>query len=325
MTGLESLLVIAALFAGGLLALYVGGEALVRGASGIGVRFGMSPMVVGLTIVAFATSAPELAVALGAALRDAPGLAVGNVVGSNICNLTLIVGLVVLLSRPALRNKLVRLELTVVTVSTFVASILLLDAGLSRIEGLLLVSGIVVYIFIAVKRLRGTSGNISPEELESSIPIISGTVWIQSVFCAAGIGALVLGSHWLVEGSVRIAMLLGVSPAIVGLTAAAIGTSLPEIAASVVAARHNHADLAAGNLIGSNIFNLLLVLGGTAAIRPLGMGSVTLIDIIVMCATTILSLSMMFMRSRLIRIDGVLLIGIYFAYITTLVNLATAP
>jgi cation:H+ antiporter len=321
----EGLLTITALFVGGLIALFVGGEALVRGASSIGVRFGMSPMIVGLTIVAFATSAPELAVALGAALRDEPGLAVGNVVGSNICNLTLIVGIVVLLSRPALRNKLVRLELTVLVTSTIVASILLLDQGLSRIEGLLLVGGIVVYIFVAVRRLRGSSKKISAEELESSVPSIGGTTWTQALFCAAGIGVLVLGSHWLVEGSVRIALLFNISPAIVGLTAAAIGTSLPEIAASIVAARHNHADLAAGNLIGSNIFNLLLVLGGTAAVRPLGMGSVSLVDIVVMCATTILSLSLMFMRSRLIRIDGVLLIGIYFAYIVTLVNLATAP
>lgn len=319
------MLIISGLFIGGLIALYIGGEALVRGASGIGMRFGMSPMIVGLTIVAFATSAPELGVALGAALRGAPGLAVGNVVGSNICNLTLIVGMVVLLARPALRHKLIRLELTVLTTTTIVASILLLDAGLSRMEGMLLVGGIVTYIVIAVRRLRGRRTTISPEELESSIPVISGSIWRQSVFCIAGIGVLVLGSDWLVEGSVRIAALLGVPPAIVGLTAAAIGTSLPEIAASIVAARHNHADLAAGNLIGSNIFNLLLVLGATATVRPLEMGSVTLVDIVIMCATTILSLSLMYMRPRLMRVDGVLLISIYLAYIILLVNLAWQP
>ncbi len=322
---MDDLLLIAGLFSGGLLALYIGGEALVRGASGLGVRFGMSPMIVGLTIVAFATSAPELAVALGAALRDEPGLAVGNVVGSNICNLTLIVGMVVLMSQPALRHKLVRLELTVLTSSTIVASILLLDQGLSRIEGMLLAGGIVVYIVVAVRRLRGRKNDISAEEFQSSVPMFSGSVWTQALFCIAGIGVLILGSDWLVEGSVRIAVMLSVPPAIVGLTAAAIGTSLPEIAASIVAARHNHADLAAGNLIGSNIFNILLVLGGTAAVRPLAMGSVTLVDVAIMCATTFLSLSLMFMRPRLMRIDGALLIGIYFAYLVLLVSLATGP
>jgi len=319
------LLTIAALFAGGLLALYIGGEALVRGASGIGVRFGMSPMLVGLTIVAFATSAPELAVAIGASLQDQPGLAVGNVVGSNICNLTLVVGIVVFLAQPSLRDKLIRLELTVLATSTIVVPILLLDAGLSRIEGLMLVGGIVVYIVVAVKRLRSSSSKISPEELESSIPNISGSVGVQALFSAAGVGALVLGSDWLVEASVRIAMLLSVSPAVIGLTAAAIGTSLPEIAASVVAARHNHADLAAGNLIGSNIFNLLLVLGGTAAVKPLGMGLVTLTDLAIMGAVTALSLCLMFLRPRLTKLDGSLLVGVYFGYLILLFSLTPVP
>lgn len=315
------MLTIAALFAGGLIALYIGGEALVRGASGIGVRFGMSPMIVGLTIVAFATSAPELAVAIGATLRDEPGLAVGNVIGSNICNLTLIVGIVIFLSQPSLRDKLIRLELTVLVTSTIVVPVLLLDGGLSRIEGLMLVGGIVLYITIAVRRLHTGRSQISPEELESSIPNISGSIAVQALFGAAGVGALILGSDWLVEGSVRIAVLLGISPAVVGLTAAAIGTSLPEIAASVVAARHNHADLAAGNLIGSNIFNLLLVLGGTAAIKPLGMGLVTMTDIIIMGVATAVSLCLMFIRPRLTKLDGSLLAGIYFGYLLLLFSL----
>jgi cation:H+ antiporter len=247
------------------------------------------------------------------------------VVGSNICNLTLIVGIVVLLARPALKHKLIRLELTVLTTSTVVVSILLLDAGLSRIEGMMLVGGIATYIAVAVVRLRRSSANISPEELESSVPAISGSIATQTLFCAAGVGVLILGSEWLVEGSVRIATLFGVPPALIGLTAAAIGTSLPEIATSVVAARHRHADLAAGNLIGSNIFNLLLVLGGTATVRPLSMGSVTLIDIAIMCATTLLSLSLMLMRPRLMRIDGSLLIGVYIAYIILLIALTRGP
>lgn len=315
------MLIISALFIGGLIALYCGGEALVRGASGIGVRFGMSPMVVGLTIVAFATSAPELAVSLGAVLRNAPGLAVGNVVGSNICNLTLVVGIVVLLARPSLRDKLIRLELTVLVSSTVIVSFLLADAWLSRIEGALLLAGIIAYIMFAVHRLRGSNADASADDLDSGIPIISGTIWKQILFSAAGVGLLILGSDWLVEGSVLVANMYGISPAVVGLSAAAIGTSLPEIAASVVAARHNHADLAAGNLIGSNIFNLLLVLGGTAIVSPLSTGSVTFTDIVIMCATTFLSLILMFTRSRMMRIDGLVLIALYVGYLVFIFSL----
>jgi len=307
-------MIAAAMFLGGLALLYVGGEALVRGASAIGVRIGMSPMIVGLTIVAFATSAPELAVALGAALRDAPGLAVGNVVGSNICNLTLIVGIVVLLSRPSLREKLIRLELIVLSTSTLLAAVLLLDEHVSRSEGLILVTGIVIYIAIAVWRLQSKNG-VSLEDLESSVPIMSGRLSTQVLISAAGVGALILGSDWLVDSCVTIATSLGIAPAVVGLTVAAFGTSLPEIAASVVAARHGHPDLAAGNLIGSNIFNLLVVLGSTAIVRPLGLGFVTQTDIVIMCLTTFLSLGMMLFRPSLNRYDGAFLIIVYTAYI----------
>ena len=319
-------MIVAALFFGGLALLYVGGEALIRGASTIGVRFGMSPMVVGLTIVAFATSAPELAVALGAVMRDAPGLAVGNVVGSNICNLTLIVGIVVLLSRPSLRAKLIPFELYVLISSTLLVSMLLLNSSLSRWEGILLLAGIVGYIGVAVWRLQRTGESAAERaEIESSIPHIGGTLWVQMLFSVAGVGALILGSEWLVDACVSIATEIGVSPAAVGLTAAAFGTSLPEIAASIVAARHRHPDLAAGNLIGSNIFNLLVVLGGTSVVRPLATGFVTVYDIAIMCLTTFISLGLMIFRPRLTRIDGAMLVAIYLAYVIFVFSPVTAP
>ncbi len=315
----------ALMFIGGLALLYVGGEALVRGASAIGVRVGMSPMIVGLTIVAFATSAPELAVALGATLRDAPGLAVGNVVGSNICNLTLIVGIVILLSRPSLRDKLIRFELIVLLTSTLVAAVLLLDTTVTRLEGMLLVMGIVAYISVAIWRLQAKNGEVSIEDLESSVPIMSGRLSTQMLISAAGVGALILGSDWLVDACVKIATALGIAPAVVGLTAAAFGTSLPEIAASIVAARHRHPDLAAGNLIGSNIFNLLVVLGCTSLVRPLGLGFVTAADIVIMCLTTLLSLGMMVFRPSLNRLDGAILVAVYFSYIAVVFTPSAAP
>ncbi|HMB73314.1 MAG TPA: calcium/sodium antiporter [Gammaproteobacteria bacterium] len=317
-------MIVAAAFIGGLVLLYIGGEALVRGASAIGVKLGMSPMVVGLTIVAFATSAPELAVAIGAALRDAPGLAVGNVVGSNICNLTLIVGIVVLLSRPSLRDKLIQFELLVLITATILVTILLIDAAVTRLEGVVLLAGIVTYIGVAVWRLQ-SDNKTSLEDLESSVPILSGSISTQALFCAAGVGALILGSDWLVDACVAIATALGIAPAVVGLTAAAFGTSLPEIAASIVAARHRHPDLAAGNLIGSNIFNLLVVLGGTSLVRPLVTGFVTGYDIAIMCAATFVSLGLMYFRARLNRLDGAFLVAIYFAYIAFAFSPSTAP
>jgi cation:H+ antiporter len=282
-------------------------------------------MIVGLTIVAFATSAPELAVALGATLRDAPGLAVGNVVGSNICNLTLIVGIVILLSRPSLRDKLIRFELIVLLTSTLVAAVLLLDTTVTRVEGLLLVMGIVAYISVAIWRLQAKNGSVSIEDLESSVPVMSGRLSTQVLISAAGVGALILGSDWLVDACVTIATALGIAPAVVGLTAAAFGTSLPEIAASIVAARHKHPDLAAGNLIGSNIFNLLVVLGCTSLVRPLGLGFVTAADIVIMCLTTLLSLGMMVFRPSLNRLDGAILIAVYFAYIAVVFTPSAAP
>lgn len=318
-------MIVAAAFIGGLVLLFVGGEALVRGASAIGVKLGMSPMVVGLTIVAFATSAPELAVAIGAALRDAPGLAVGNVVGSNICNLTLIVGLVVILSRPALTEKLIKFELWVLITSTIVGTILLSDGNVSRAEGVLLLAGIVIYIGVAVWRLQSSAYVTSVEDLESSVPNLSGSLPTQTLFCAAGVGALILGSDWLVDACVAIATALGIAPAVVGLTAAAFGTSLPEIAASIVAARHRHPDLAAGNLIGSNIFNLLVVLGGTALVRPLSTGFVSSYDIAIMGGATFVSLGMMRFRRRLNRLDGAFLIAIYVSYVAFAFTPSSAP
>ena len=318
-------MIVLGMFTAGLVLLYVGGEALVRGASAIGVRFGMSPMIVGLTIVAFATSAPELAVAIGAALRDAPGLAVGNVVGSNICNLTLIVGIVVLLSRPALREKLITFELFVVLAGTAIASIMLLDGTLERVDGAVLFAGIVFYIGVAVWRLHSDDEPLAEDETASSVPDVSAKLSVQIIACVLGVAALVLGSDWLVRACVAIATQLGIAPAVIGLTAAAFGTSLPEIAASVVAARHRHPDLAAGNLIGSNIFNLLAVLGATALVTPLDMGFVTVWDVAIMCVTTLLSLALMYFRPRLTRIDGSILIVVYIAYIGFAFSPSAAP
>jgi len=300
-------------FLAGLGLLYGGGEGLVRGAAAIGMRLGMSPLVAGLTIVALATSAPELAVSVGAALRNSPGLAVGNVVGSNICNITLVAGMTALVKPPKLKDQLIRRDVMVMVLATLLVPALLLDGELLRAEGALLTMSIVGYISLTVWHAR-SKRRIDPFE-SSSVPLLSEHVIINVVVITISIGMLVLGSEWFVRASVVIAVTLGISPAVVGLTAAALATSLPELTASIIAARHGHPEMAAGNLIGSNIANLLLILGTTSLIRPLSMDGVTFVDIGVMIVTSLAAVGMMVTKTRIERREGAILVATYVGYV----------
>jgi cation:H+ antiporter len=303
---------VAFLFIAGLGLLFVGGEALVRGAVAVGIRIGMTPMVVGLTIVAGATSAPELAVSLGAALRDVPGLAIGNVVGSNLCNLTLVFGVVALVAPARLSDKIERSDVAVLTIATILVPALLLDGSLARGEGILLVVGIAAFILLTVWRTKTRSNG---EKVTSSVPAFSDHPVINSLVGIVGIALLIIGSDWMVQSSIAIATALGVSPAVVGLSASALGTSLPELAASIVAARHRHPELAVGNLIGSNIFNLLLILGATSTVHPLAVNAIGLTDIATMIVASLLCLALILGRKQVGRIDGILLLSIYAGYL----------
>ena len=304
-------------FIAGLALLYVGGEALVRSASAIGMRFGMTPMIIGLTIVAFATSAPEAAVSIGAALNNEPGLAVGNVVGSNLCNISLLVGIVIVVSQPRLREKLDRGDVAVMALSTILVPAMLLDGLLTRIEGTSLLLAITAYIAVTVWRVHTRRSGESPD-VPSTVPVLTQSLINNLLVCAVGVAFLIVGSELLVTSSIEIAVTLGIPPAVVGLSAAALGTSLPELAASIIAARHNQPEMAAGNLIGSNIFNLLLVLGATSMVHPLTLGAVTFFDIAFMVGVSLLSLTLMVSRVRLYLFEGVALIATYFAYLIIL-------
>ncbi len=304
-------------FIAGLALLYVGGEALVRSASAIGMRFGMTPMIIGLTIVAFATSAPEAAVSIGAALNNEPGLAVGNVVGSNLCNISLLVGIVIVVSQPRLREKLDRGDVAVMALSTILVPAMLLDGLLTRIEGTSLLLAITAYIAVTVWRVH-TRRSGEPPDVPSTVPVLTESIINNLLVCAIGVAFLIVGSELLVTSSIEIAVILGIPPAVVGLSAAALGTSLPELAASIIAARHNQPEMAAGNLIGSNIFNLLLVLGATSMVHPLTLGAVTFFDIAFMVGVSLLSLTLMVSRVRLYLFEGVALIATYFAYLIIL-------
>jgi cation:H+ antiporter len=298
----------------GLALLYVGGEVFVRSAAAIGKRLHMSPLVAGLTIVAFATSAPELAIALNAALNELPGLAIGNVIGSNICNLALILGIVIVIRPASLRQAVVQRDAIFLSIATLVVpGLLLVDGQLGRADGSLLLLCIVAYLVLTLWHVRVTRSQRSADE--HTVPMFTENVPVNLLLAIAGVGLLIAGSHVFVEASVKIAEMLGVPNSVVGLSAAALGSSLPELSASVVAAKHAQPEMAAGNLIGSNIFNLLLILGATSVTRPLAMTSITLIDIAVMILITALALGLIWGRPHLGRRGGVTLIAAYVAYI----------
>lgn len=306
------------LFFAGLALLYVGGEGLIRSAATLGVRFGMTPLVAGLTIVAFSTSAPELAVSLDAALEGVPGLAVGNVVGSNICNIALILGITAMIRPPSLRNDLVLRDVRVMLFSTFlIPAMLLFDGGLSRIEGALLVAGILVYVYVTVRGAEHTA-DVEAEAEAHADNLFGRSIPANALLAGVSVGCLVYGSRFFVSAAVDMATTLGVPDAVVGLSAAALGTSIPELAASVVAARKGRAEMAAGNLIGSNIFNLLLILGATALVQPLTLGGITALDMAVMVGVTLLALVFILGTPRLERGEGAILLACYLSYMVWL-------
>lgn len=308
----------ALLFTVGLALLYAGGEGLIRSAATLGMRFGMTPIVAGLTIVAFSTSAPELAVSLDAALEGIPGLAVGNVVGSNICNIALILGLTALIRPPELRNNLILRDVHVMLFSSFlIPAMLLIDGSLSRLEGVLLLVGIVSYVFVTVRGAEHTA-DVAAEVEAHADTLFGRSIPVNVLLAAISVLCLVYGSRFFVSAAVEIATTLGVPEAVVGLSAAALGTSIPELAASIIAAKGGRSEMAAGNLIGSNIFNLLLILGATAVVQPLTLGGITVLDMAVMIGVTLLALVFILGTPRLGRGPGAILVSCYVGYMVWL-------
>lgn len=247
------------LFVVGLLGLFFGGEYLVRGASSIARRFGISPLVIGLTIVGFGTSAPELLVSVNAALAGQPAIAIGNVLGSNIANILLILGLSALIAPLIIPARRLARDLAFMLVATGAIWVMLLDGMVTRLEGGLLIAGLAVFLYMAF-----TSGSVPHEEdaLETSVPK-------AALMTVGGLVLLVIGAHFLVDSASTIARTYGISEAVIGLTIVAVGTSLPELATSVIAAYRRQTEIAVGNVVGSNIFNIFSILGITALITPI--------------------------------------------------------
>lgn len=303
----------------GLVLLYVGGESLVKGACTLAGRLGVSSLAIGLTVVAFGTSMPELVVSVDAAVSGANDISLGNVVGSNIANITLILGVAALIAPTFAEAKIVRIDAPVMIVVSLALLLALSDGQLSRMEGFFFFTGIIVFTGFTFWHTRRFSeiGNSDPGLL-STAPGSSGMRIGTQV--ALGLGGLILGGHFVVEGAVAIASSLGLSQAVIGLTIVAVGTSLPELSTSVIAAMRREGDIAIGNIVGSNIFNILGILGVTAIINPLELGGIGWDDLWLMVATACALTLMLYFRSALKRPEGLLLLATFIAYTTWLVS-----
>ena len=327
------------LLAFGIALLVVGAEFLVRGASRLASMMGMTSLVVGLTIVAFGTSAPELAVSIGASLSGRSDLAVGNVVGSNILNVLLILGASAAIVPLVVSRQLVRVDVPIMVGVSVLAWVLSMDGSLGRIDGAVLFSLIVAYIFFTIWQSRRSNrrddksagDDAAATALgasdESETKTMQPKLWVQCVMIVGGLVLLVTGARAVVHSSVEIARVLGVSELVIGLTIVAAGTSLPEVAASLVAAIRGERDIAVGNVVGSNIFNVLAILGAAAIVAPGGSvpisSAVLRFDFPVMTAVAVACLPIFFTGYSISRWEGFLFLGYYIAYLTFVIFSAT--
>ncbi len=313
-------------FALGLGFLVAGAEFLVKGAARLAGALGISALVIGLTVVAFGTSSPELAVSLKAALADQADIALGNVVGSNIFNVLFILGISAVIGPLIVSRQLIRIEVPLMIALSFLLLLFALDGRLSRLDGLILVMGLALYLGFAIHQSRRENLQSVQETGEEDHETARSGYLKNLLLVAVGLTLLVIGSRWLVDGAVVFARYLGVSELIVGLTIVAVGTSLPEVVTSIVAAMRGERDIAVGNVVGSNIFNIMGVLGFASLVAPTGMAvsSNTIgFDIPIMIAVAFVCLPVFFTGGVISRPEGALLLGFYVAYTLYLILAAT--
>ncbi|MEN3940182.1 calcium/sodium antiporter [Prosthecobacter sp. SYSU 5D2] len=303
----------------GLILLYFGGEGLVRGSSALALRLGLTPLVVGLTVVAFGTSAPELVVSIQAAMDDQGAIAMGNVLGSNALNVGLILGLTALICPLKVQLQILRIDAPIMVGVSLMAGLMMHDLYISRMEGGLLVGGLVAYLVFTVIYAKKVKPLPAVEaEFAEALPSPKGSVGRDVLFVVGGLVLLVAGSRFMVDGAVSLARLYGISEAVIGLTIVAAGTSMPELVTCVVAALKKEPDIALGNIIGSNIFNILGILGGAALVKPLNAGGIQMTDIYVVIAFSVILVPIMKTGHKLARWEGVLLLTAYAGYMVWL-------
>ncbi len=308
----------------GLVLLTVGGEFLVRGASALAAALRISPLVIGLTVVAFGTSSPELAVTVSSAVQGETDLAVGNVVGSNISNVLLILGLSALVAPLVVSSQLIRLDVPVMIAVSVLTYLLAGDGRLSTFDGAVLVAGLALYVTWSIRASRRESDAAKKEfaeEYADETAAVPGRILTNVLLVMGGLVLLGIGADWLVRGAITIARIIGVSELIIGLTIVAVGTSLPEAATSVVAAYRGERDIAVGNVVGSNIFNLLSVLGLASVISPRNIEiseTALRFDIPIMIAVAAACLPVFFTGRTITRWNGAVFLAYYLAYLTNL-------
>ncbi len=305
----------------GLIVLIVGGDYLVRGSSSIALRLHLSPLVVGLTIVAFGTSAPELLISIQSALKGSPDLVMGNVVGSNICNLALVLGLTAVINPVKVQINSIRFDWPMTMGASILLYLIVREGSIVAFEGILFLIIIISYlIFIIQQSRKETKANISAGDKDEIPEMPSKQIWKDLVFIAIGCVGLYFGSEWFVNSAKELALSIGVEERVVGLTVVALGTSLPELVTAAVASHKGQTELALGNLMGSNIFNILSILGITSIIREIHVHiDILNKDIIWMLMITLMILPFMIMRREIGRVDGFILLLVYVVYIYTVI------
>ena len=330
--GITTILILIA----GLVLLVAGAEVLVKGASRIAFMFGLSPLVIGLTIVAYGTSSPELMVSIQSSLAGQPDIALGNVVGSNIFNVLLILGVSALITPLVVAQQLIRLDVPILIGVSCLTLMFGLDGKISRVDGTIFLIGIILYTtFLLIQSRKEHNPEVTEEyerEYGGSTARSPQQIAINIGFVVLGLGLLVLGSKFLVDSSIAIARSFGVSELVIGLTLVAAGTSLPELATSVVASIRGERDIAVGNVIGSNIFNILAVLGGSSLFSADGLtvsASALRFDIPVMIAVAVICLPVFITGQLIARWEGLLFLSYYVAYTAYLImdsaNYETLP
>ena len=306
---------------GGLGLLYIGAQTLIKGGTGLALRLGLTPLVIGLTVIAYGTSSPELVVSLQAALSGNGAISIGNVVGSNICNIALILGLCALVSPVTASSQIIRREIPIMIGVTVLLCVFLLDQTLARWEGAVLFTGAILYTVTTVRAARKeTTEQLLAAEFKDEIAH-GGELAVAKIglgraigFTLLGLGVLVAGSHFFVGGAVALAEGWGISQTVIGLTIVAVGTSMPELATSMLAAIRKHSDVAIGNIVGSNIFNIIGILGLCALISPISAPGISLIDLGLMLAFAVALLPLCKSEGKICRLEGAGLLVVYIGY-----------
>jgi cation:H+ antiporter len=299
----------------GLIMLIFGGDILVQGASGLAKKFRLSPLVIGMTVVAFGTSAPELMVSVKAAYMGSPEIALGNVIGSNIANIALVLAITVLIFPLAIDRNSKLIDWPVMMFASVMFYVFALNKDISRIEGLVLFVLLILFTVFIIRNSLKKSKSYEPD-LEEHIP----NIWLSLGKNLLGLVLLYFGSEWLVKGAVEIAQGFGIEERIIGVTVIAFGTSVPELAASVMAAIKKETDISIGNLVGSNIFNIMCVIGVTAMIKPIEVSDKIINpDMYWMMAIALALGIILFFWKKINRWHGLILMASYVVYITILV------